>query len=153
MKDKATIAWKDEKISEALDELVIDLAAKARAGETLSSMAGTKGITTDDTIIVRATPPQDISPEVVLGILDGQVGAIARGKGVTLQTRQLGQINEIIPNQDGLAGQFLDVLQEQATAAISSDLQNAYQQAILAENELREYPENIKQALGIQTEE
>ena len=153
VKDKATIAWKDEKISEALDELVIDLAAKARAGETLSSMAGTKGITTDDTIIVRATPPQDISPEVVLGILDGQVGAIARGKGVTLQTRQLGQINEIIPNQDGLAGQFLDVLQEQATAAISSDLQNAYQQAILAENELREYPENIKQALGIQTEE
>lgn len=152
VKDKATIAWKDEKISEALDELVIDLAAKARAGETLSSMAGTKGITTDDTIIVRATPPQDISPEVVLGILDGQVGAIARGKGVTLQTRQLGQLNEIIPNQDGLAGQFLDVLQEQATAAISSDLQNAYQQAILAENELREYPENIKQALGIQTE-
>jgi len=52
-----------------------------------------------------------------------------------------------------LAGQFLDVLQEQVTSAISSDLQNAYQQAILTENELRQYPEKIKEALGIQTDE
>lgn len=152
VKDRATLAWKAEKTSEALDELVIDLAAKARSGETLTSMVG-DGITTEDVLIVRTSPPKDLSPEVTVGILDGQVGAIIRGKGVTLQTRQLGQLNEIVPNKDGLAGQFLEVLQEQATAEISSDLQNAYQQAILAENELREYPSKIKQALGIQTEE
>jgi hypothetical protein len=64
-------------------------------------------------------------------------------------TRQIAILTEIVPNQDGLAGQFLDVLQEQATQAISSDLQNAYQQAILRENELREYPEKVKAALGI----
>jgi len=40
-------------------------------------------------------------------------------------------------------------LQEQATQVISSDLQNAYQQAILRENELREYPEKVRSALGI----
>ncbi len=155
VKARATVAWKNKKTNESLDELVIDLAAKARSGETLTSIAsdGKKGITTDDVVIVRASPPQDISPEVTLGILNGQVGAIVRGKGVTPQTRQLGQLNEIVPNQDGLAGQYLDVLQEQATAAISSDLQNAYQQAILENNELREYPDKIKQALGIQTDE
>ena len=86
-------------------------------------------------------------------MLDGEIGAIARGKGVAIQTRQIGQLGEIIPNQDEVAGQFLDVLQEQTTAAISSDLQNAYTQAILAENEVREFPNKVKEALGIQTEE
>jgi len=155
VKDKAIIAWKNEKIGQALDELMIELAAKAREGESLISLtsAAEKGITVDDVVIVRSSPPQDLSPQVSLGMLDGQLGAIARGQGRTVQTRQIGQLEEIVPNQDGLAGQFLDVLQEQATTAISSDLQNAYQQAILAENELREYPDKIKQALGIQTDE
>jgi len=153
VKDRAATAWKDEKIGDALDELAIDLAAKIRGGETLSSIASEKGITVDNVVIVRASPPQDISQQVVVGMLDGQIGAIARGDGITPQTRQIGQLEDIVPNQDGLAGQFLDVLQEQATSAISSDLQNAYQQAILAENELREYPDKIKQALGIQTDE
>ena len=155
VKDQATKAWKSEKIGEALDELAIDLAAKARSGESLVSLTSSaeKGITYDDVVIVRSSPPQDLSPQVVTELLDGQLGAIARGDGVTPQTRQIGKLEEIVPNQDGLAGQFLDILQEQATAAISSDLQNAYQQAILSENELQEYPANIKQALGIQTDE
>ena len=155
VKDQATLAWKAKKTGEALDELVIDLASKAQSGDSLASLTSTseKGITVDDVVIVRSTPPQDLSREVVLGMLEGQVGAIARGAGIATQTRQIGKLQEIVPNQDGLAGQFLDVLQEQATTAISSDLQNAYQQAILSENELREYPEKIKQALGIQTDE
>lgn len=155
VKDQAALAWKAEKTGEALDELVIDLASKAQSGDSLASLTSTseKGITVDDVVIVRSTPPQDLSREVVLGMLEGQVGAIARGAGIATQTRQIGKLQEIVPNQDGLAGQFLDVLQEQATTAISSDLQNAYQQAILSENELREYPEKIKQALGIQTDE
>jgi len=155
VKDQATLAWKAEKTGEALDELVIDLASKAQSGDSLASLTSTseKGLTVDDVVIVRSTPPQDLSREVVLGMLEGQVGAIARGAGIATQTRQIGTLQEIVPNQDGLAGQFLDVLQEQATTAISSDLQNAYQQAILSENELREYPEKIKQALGIQTDE
>ena len=155
VKDQATTAWKAEKTGEALDELAIELAAKARAGESLVSLTSSaeKGITYDDVVIVRSTPPQDLSPQVVTELLDGELGAIARGHGAHTQTRQIGQLEEIVPNQDGLAGQFLDVLQEQATAAISSDLQNAYQQAILSENELKEYPANIKQALGIQNDE
>jgi len=155
VKDKAVLAWKNEQIETALDELAIDLVAKARETESLSVLIESveKGITSDEITIVRASPPQDLSPQVTLGMLDGQIGAITRGKGASAQTRQIGKLIEIVPNKDGLAGQFLDVLQEQVTSAISSDLQNAYQQAILSENELREYPNNIKQALGIQTDE
>jgi len=155
VKDQATLAWKSEKTGEALDELVVKLAAEAKDGKTLASIASDfeKGVSVDDLVIVRASPPQDLSPQVTLGILDGQIGSITRGNGITVQTRQIGQLEEIVPNEDGLAGQFLDVLQEQVTTAISSDLQNAYQQAILSENELREYPQNIKKALGIQTDE
>lgn len=155
VKARAAVAWKAEKTNEALDELLLELASKAQTGTSLASIASDaeKGITIDDVVIVRASPPQDLSQQVVVGMLDGQVGAIARGQGMVDQTRQIGKLNEIVPNKDGLAGQFLDVLQEQATTAISSDLQNAYQQAILAENELKEFPDKIKQALGIQTEE
>ncbi len=155
VKERAAIAWKDEKIGEALDELAIDLAAKIRGGESFAEILNQadKGVTVDDVVIVRSSPPKDISPSVVVAMLDGEIGTIARGKGVTIQTRQIGQLSEIIPNQDEVAGQFLDVLQEQTTAAISSDLQNAYTQAILAENEVREFPSKVKEALGIQTEE
>ena len=155
VKERAATAWKDEKIGEALDELAIDLAAKIRGGESFADIVSQseKGVTVDDVVIVRSSPPQDISPTVVVAMLDGEIGAIARGKGVATQTRQIGQLGEIIPNQDEVAGQFLDVLQEQTTAAISSDLQNAYTQAILAENEVREFPNKVKEALGIQTEE
>ena len=155
VKERAATAWKDEKVGEALDELAIDLAAKIRGGESFADIVSQseKGVTVDDVVIVRSSPPQDISPTVVVAMLDGEIGAIARGKGVAIQTRQIGQLGEIIPNQDEVAGQFLDVLQEQTTAAISSDLQNAYTQAILAENEVREFPNKVKEALGIQTEE
>ena len=155
VKERAAIAWKDEKIGEALDELAIDLAAKIRGGESFAEILNQadKGVTVDHVVIVRSSPPKDISPSVVVAMLDGEIGTIARGKGVTIQTRQIGQLSEIIPNQDEVAGQFLDVLQEQTTAAISSDLQNAYTQAILAENEVREFPSKVKEALGIQTDE
>ena len=155
VKERAATAWKDEKVGEALDELAIDLATKIRGGESFADIVSQseKGVTVDDVVIVRSSPPEDISPTVVVAMLDGEIGAIARGKGVAIQTRQIGQLGEIIPNQDEVAGQFLDVLQEQTTAAISSDLQNAYTQAILAENEVREFPNKVKEALGIQTEE
>ncbi len=156
IKEEAILAWKNEQVEKSLDELSIELTAKARTEDnTLASVIASveKGITSEEITIVRATPPQDLSPTVTVGLLDGQIGAITRGKGTVPQTRQIGKLIEIIPNKDGLAGQFLDVLQEQVTSAISSDLQNAYQQAILTENELRQYPEKIKEALGIQTDE
>ena len=155
IKEAATLAWKAQQTSEALDELAAELALKARNGETLDALAASveKGASVSDLIIVRATPPQDISPQVTLGMLEGEIGAISRGKTTDGQSRNIGKLLDIIPNSDGVAGQFLDVLQEQATAAISSDLQNAYQQAILADHPLRENQAKIRQALGIDNDQ
>ena len=151
VKEKATAAWKTSQTGEALDELATELASKLQTGEDINAVADTieNGASIEEIVIVRAQPPQTLGAPVVLGMLDGAVGAVSRGVGPQGVTRQIAKLTEIVPNQDGLAGQFLDVLQEQATQAISSDLQNAYQQAILRENELREYPEKVKSALGI----
>ena len=151
VKDRATVAWKNTKTSEAMDELATELASKIQTGEDINDVAKSleNGASVEEIVIVRAQPPRTLGNAVVLGMLDGQVGAVSRGAGPQGLTRQIAKLTEIVPNQDGLAGQFLDVLQEQATQAISSDLQNAYQQAILRENELREYPEKVRTALGI----
>ena len=151
VKETATLAWKAARVSEALDELAGELALKARGGESLADIASSveNGASVEDLIIVRSTPPQNISPQVTLGMLEGDIGAISRGKTADGKSRNIGKLLDIIPNRDGVAGQFLDVLQEQATAAISSDLQNAYQQAILADHPLRENQAKIRQALGI----
>lgn len=151
VKEKATTAWKVEQTGEAMDALMTELAGKLQTGEDIKAVAKSigDGASVADIVIVRAQPPRTLGAPVVIGMLDGAVGAVSRGAGPQGQTRQIARLTEIVPNQDGLAGQFLDVLQEQATQAISSDLQNAYQQAILRDNELREYPEKIKSALGI----
>ena len=151
VKDKALVAWTQEEIGKELDELAADLAGKAQTGETLEALAAEigSGAKVEEVLLVRAQPPETLGPRVTVGLLDGEIGEISRGPGPQPQTRQVAKLLQIIPNQDGLAGQFLDVLQEQATSAISSDLQNAYQQAVLREHPLQEYPDKIKTALGI----
>ncbi|MEP3891551.1 MAG: peptidylprolyl isomerase [Hellea sp.] len=151
VKDVATTAWKASQTGDALDELAAELASKVQTGEDINAVAKAieKGASVEEIVIVRAQPPRTLGNVVVLGMLDGSVGAVSRGPGPQGVTRQVAKLTEIVPNQDGLAGQFLDVLQEQATSAISSDLQNAYQQAILRENELREFPAKVQAALGI----
>lgn len=151
VKEQAAAAWKVEQTGNALDELMTELAGKLQTGEDINAVAKAvgDGASVEEIVIVRAQPPRTLGAPVIIGMLDGAVGAVSRGAGPQGQTRQIARLTEIVPNQDGLAGQFLDVLQEQATQAISSDLQNAYQQAILRENELREYPEKVKTALGI----
>ena len=151
VKDQATTAWKASQTGEALDALAAELASKLQTGEDIYDVAKTveKGASVEEVVIVRAQPPRTLGNAVVLGMLDGAEGAVSRGPGPQGVTRQVAKLTAIVPNQDGLAGQFLDVLQEQATSAISSDLQNAYQQAILRENELREFPAKVQAALGI----
>lgn len=155
VKDRATTAWKTQQTGEALDELAAELASKLQTGEEINDVAKSveSGASVEEIVIVRAQPPRTLGNTVILGMLDGSVGAVSRGPGPQGVTRQVAKLTAIVPNQDGLAGQFLDVLQEQATQAISSDLQNAYQQAILRENELREYPEKVQSALGITDEQ
>ena len=67
-------------------------------------------------------------------------------------TQQIARLESITASQDGLAGTYLSVLQEQATSAISNDIQNAYQSAIIKENPVQPYPNQIRSVLGLTAE-
>ncbi len=151
VKDEAIAAWKTEKIDTSINDLMLDLASKAQTGVTLEEIAKEvgNGATLEDVVLVRSNPGTSTGGQVTVGILEGKVGDIKRGRGAVPLTRQIAKITDIIPNQDGLAGQFADVIQEQATNALSSDLQQAYQNAITKENPVQEYEANVRQTLGI----
>jgi len=151
VKADATAAWKTGQINEALDAKMLELAGKAQTGESLQSIAdeiGT-GASIDDVILVRSTPSQQVGPLVNVGLLEASVGDIKRGEGPKPLTRQIARLDRISANTDIVAGRFEDVIQEQINSAISADIQNAYQNAILKEYPLREYPEKVKSTLGV----
>ena len=151
VKARATQFWKAEQLTEALTEKSVAINSEIRSGKTLEQAAQElgEGASLREIGLVRSNPPQDIGAQVVVGLLSADIGDIIRGPGATPAVMNIARLDTIIPNADGLAGQFLDVLQDRTTAALSTDIQNAYQNAVLLENPLREYPEQVKSALGI----
>ena len=147
--------WTTARINEALDERMIDLASKAQAGESLTAILASidNGASLEDVILLRSSPGQKLGPQVTVGLLDAAIGDIERGPGPTPLTRQIAKLTNIVENKDGLAGQYADLLQDQATAAIRSDLNVAYQTAVLADNPVKEYPDKVKTVLGLDAEE
>ncbi len=155
VRDAAKTAWTTQKINEALDDIARDLAARAQDGESLIDIATSidNGARVDTVILVRSNPGNRLGPQVAAGLLDSAVGDIERGPGPQPLTRQVAKLTDIIANQDSLAGQYADILQDQATAAIRSDLNQAYQAAVLSEHPVNEYPDTIKSILGLDTAE
>lgn len=155
VKEQARIFWKTQKLNDALDELMLDLASRAQTGDTLETLLAEieNGATLDEHILVRSTPNPQLGRIVISGLLDGSIGDVKRGSGPQALTRQIAVLTDIVENRDGLAGQYADILQDQATAAIRSDLTYAYQQAVLKDNPMTEFPENVKQTLGLDTAE
>jgi len=151
VKSSAISAWKTRQIDDALGALMLDLASKVQTGETLETIAqGLKnGALIEEAVIVRSARSEKVGPLVAQALFKAKEGDIERGSGVKPLTRQIAVLTDIISNQDALAGQFADVVQEQATNAISSDLQAAYQASILKDNPVREFPDNVKQVLGL----
>lgn len=154
-KSRAKAMWTTQQINDSLDELALTLAKRAQDGETLNAILDgiENGGEIEDVIIVRSNPGQKIGPRVTAGLLDASVGDIERGPGSKPLTRQIALLTDIVENRDGLAGQYADILQDQATAAIRSDLNIAYQTAVLADNPVTEYPDKVKSVLGLDTEE
>lgn len=154
-KARAKAMWTTERTSDALDELLLDLASKAQTGESLSSLAASipNGASLEEIVIIRSSPGEKLGPQVAVGVLDAGIGDIERGPGPVPLTRQIAQLKDVIQNNDGLAGEYADLLQDQATAAIRSDLNVAYQTAVLADNPVQEYPDKVKSVLGLDAEE
>jgi len=155
IKSQAATFWKAQQLNEALTQKSVELNTEIREGKKTLEQAAQElgeGASLKQVTITRANPPQDIGAQVAVGLLEGDIGDVVRGAGASQSVMNIARLDEIIPNSDGLAGQFLDVIQERATAAISTDIQNAYQGAVLRENPLREYPDQVKAALGIDTD-
>lgn len=153
VKDQATAAWKTERINEALDNLGFELAAQVEDGEKsledLTEEFGA-GATLENITLVRSNPGQNIGPRVTVEILDGNLGDIARGDGALPLTRQIAKLTEIISNSDTLSGAQADQFNQQMNAALTNDILQAYTNAVLKDYPYKEYPENIRQALGLE---
>ena len=150
-KEQAAAMWKTVQIDEAIQAKMLDVASKAQTGTDLDTLADEigNGASIEDIILVRSTPGEQVGPALAVALLEGNVGDIKRGAGAKPLTRQVAELTAIVANNDGLSGQFADALQEQASIAIRSDIQQAYQNAIMAENPLVENQEKIKSVLGI----
>jgi peptidyl-prolyl cis-trans isomerase D len=151
IRDDVTLAWTNEQIDTALIAKGVELEAQLRDGKTLEALAEDLGEAAElrDIILPRANPPRDLSNSVIVELLNGEPGKIARGDGAQPQTYVIGRLDQIVPNSDGFAGEMLETLQERISSEISSDIQSAYQQAVLREHELREYPDQVRAVLGI----
>lgn len=144
-------AWKTEETAKALEALALELTARARDGESLDVIAADypNGATIDDAILVRSTPNRALGNSLIVDLQSAREGEIVTGQGPRALTRQIAKLTDIIANEDVLVGQFGDVISDQITNAISSDIQNAYQTAILKENRVIENPALVQRLLGI----
>ena len=151
IKEQATAMWKTLEIDTAINELMLETAGKAQTGVSLDELTEEigDGASVSDVILVRSAPNDQLGATVQVGLLEGKVGDIERGQGAKPLTRQIAKLTTIVANADGLAGQFADALQEQASNAVRSDLQRAYQDAVLAEYPLQENPDKIRSLLGL----
>ena len=154
IKEQATAMWKTLQIDEAINALMLETAGKAQTGTSLDELAAEigNGASVEETILVRSAPNNTLGGTVQVGLLEGNIGDIKRGQGAKPLTRQIAELTAIVANADGLAGQFADALQEQASVAVRSDLQRAYQDAVLDENPLQENPDKIRSLLGLDTD-
>lgn len=152
-KVQATAMWKTLQIDEAINELMLETASKAQTGTSLDNLVSEigDGASIDDVIIIRSSPPEALGPAVTVALMEAGLGDIEHGQGAKPLTRQIAELTQIVANSDGLAGQFSDALQEQASVAVRADLQRAYQDAVLAEYPLVENQDKIRSLLGIDT--
>ena len=153
VKDAATGQWKAEYVENSLNDLMIELTGKIRAGETLETVAAgiENGATIETINLVRATPDAKLGPQLNAELLEASKGEIERGNGPTRMTRQIARVEEITSNKDSLSGQYADLVQDQVTAEIISDLNLAYRQAVLQKYPLTESADRVKQIMGIDT--
>ena len=154
VREQALTAYQNQQRSDALRSKAMELTQRLRDGESLQTLKDELGDAADisQTGLVRTNPPQFLGPQVTVGLFEGRVGDVVRGPGPDQLTQQIARLESITASQEGLAGTYLSVLQEQATSAISNDIQNAYQSAIIKENPVQPYPNQIRSVLGLTAE-
>ena len=103
-------------------------------------------------IIVRGQPPQNLGNNIIEDIFSSNMGQSFKANAPKINTRQIAILEEVLSSEEFPTGEILKIIQERSSQEISNDVQNAYQQAILKDKTLSEYPEKVKVVLGIAEE-
>lgn len=153
VKYSATQAWKQSQKNNLLNSLATKIVKDINEGSTLKeAVLDLKNKSITEQIIVRGQPSQNLGNNIIADIFSSDAGAVVQGEAPKINTRQIAILEEVLSSEEFPTGEILKIIQERSSQEISNDLQNAYQQAILKDNTLSEYPEKIKVVLGI-TEE
>jgi hypothetical protein len=153
VKYSATQAWKQSQKNNLLNSLATKIVKDINEGSTLKeAVLDLKNKSITEQIIVRGQPSQNLGNNIIADIFSSDAGAVVQGEAPKINTRQIAILEEVLSSEEFPTGEILKIIQERSSQEISNDLQNAYQQAILKDNTLSEYPEKVKVVLGI-TEE
>ena len=151
VKAQALEAWHLEQANKALAALMDEVADKAAAGESLEVLAAgfEKGAKLRESLMLRAAPPDDLSRHLAIRLFEARSGQTVRGVGANGLDRVVGQVVEIVPNEDILTGTIADTFKEQMAEQINNDIQQAYRVSLLDNNPARSFDENIQKTLGL----
>ena len=151
VREQATVMWTARELDTALSDLATQLKTRAENGESLGDIKASlpAGANVEDLVIVCSSKAPTLGPAVAARLFQAKEGEVIRGNGPERLTRNIAILNTIISNSDDMAGGFADGMQKQATEALSSDVQQAYRQAILDANSVQTFPDRLKRQLGV----
>ena len=139
-----------ERVDAALTELGRDVERRLRDGEDIDAVASQLGVEVRETAVQRANPPRNISPQLLVRLLEGEPGAVARGAGAQPGTYEVGVLDSVSGNSERIGGQLLQEVQNNLSEQIALDISQAYTQAILNEHESAIYEDQIRTALALE---
>ena len=152
VREEAETLWRSEQFAIALNQKGIEIERRLRDGESLDVIAQELGTGVASISIQRAAPSEDVSPAVLIGLLDGDVGTIARGAGRFPGTYEVAVLDSISSATERISGQFLNIVRDQVSEQIALDISRAYQQAILNDKGEMVFDDQFRAALNLDPE-
>jgi len=149
VREQASQLWKAEQLSDAMTQRGVALAKRVRDGESLETLAAELGVDVEQIALQRAAPPQDVSPAVLISMLDGDVGDVSRGVSRTPGSYEIAVLDTISNASERLGGQMLDIIRGQVSEQIALDISRAYQDAILDDKPQMVFDDQVRAALNL----
>ena len=150
IRDEAINLWKSQQRAEAMTQKGVALDKRLRDGETLEIIADQLGVNIRQLALRRSSPPDNVSRGVLLGMLDGEPGDVARGPGVVPGTYDIAVLDTISKQNERVSGQILNIIREQVSEQIAVDISQAYQEAIIANNPQMVFDDQLRAALNLE---
>lgn len=149
VREQASQLWKAQQMSDAMTQKGLALAKRAREGESLETLATELGVQVEQVALQRAAPPNNVSTAVLVSLLDGDVGDVARGVSRTTGEYEIAVLDTISNAGERLGGQMLDIIRGQVSEQIALDISRAYQDAILDDKPQLVFDDQIRAALNL----